>query len=514
MKTILTAIAFFCCSFVFAGTISPSANNEYCPLQELYFDITYAGNWDFYTIQLFDHLNARLVNKTYDNNNNITTFHIGIIFDDIPLTHSIRIEYYPNGGGTHVAETFNFPKIKSLYNDSRQVSPGIGSITAPYCVTTTTNISFSNLPWRNGYTSPSYFGTITQYDYSVPAGWSVNGSVSSGPSDIKHGSNSATIVSDGVTGGNLIITPVNSACGNTTFSGNPLVIPIIRDRPSLTFQSLPTICSSSTFQANGVPAWVTGYQWAVNPSTAFSFSNANANPTTISNNGSSQADLSLVISGGTACPISFTYNTMEITGAAKLTGGLPLVTTSLAIYNAPGDENDVCFGIENYISCVTTGGSYPTWTDIAHSGSPLPSYNGSDQDIYIYFFNSHQNSIVLRMSSTNTCGTTTYDFGFKPVSCARIATPEYNYQISPNPTRGIIHITKKSTDATAKQQKKGEVMGITRISVYDLQHNLRLTKTFDSAPSATINIGGLKQGNYFVTITSGDKSETQQVILQ
>ena len=322
MKPILTAIAFFCCSFVFAG-ISPSATAEYCPLQELYFDISYSGNWDFYTIQVFNHLDARLVNKSYDNNTNTTVFHMAINFHDIPVTHSITIEYYPNGGGTHVAETFNFPKIKSLYGEAAQVNPGISSVTAPYCVTTTTNISFAYLQWKNG---SSTFGTIAQYDYSVPAGWSVNGSLSSGPSDIKHGSNSATIVSDGTTGGNIVIIPVNTACGINTYSGNPLVIPIIRDRPSLTFQSLPTICSSSTFQANGVPAWVTGYQWAVNPSAAFSFSNANANPTTISNNWSSQADLSLVISGGTACPISFTYNTMEITGAAKLTGGLPLVT--------------------------------------------------------------------------------------------------------------------------------------------------------------------------------------------
>lgn len=43
MKTLLTTLAFFCCSFVFAG-ISPSASAEYCPLQEFYFDIDYAGN--------------------------------------------------------------------------------------------------------------------------------------------------------------------------------------------------------------------------------------------------------------------------------------------------------------------------------------------------------------------------------------------------------------------------------------------------------------------------------------
>ncbi len=60
MKTILTAIAFFCCSFSFAG-ISPSADAEYCPLQELYFDIDYSGNKDFYTIQEFGNLNAMLV---------------------------------------------------------------------------------------------------------------------------------------------------------------------------------------------------------------------------------------------------------------------------------------------------------------------------------------------------------------------------------------------------------------------------------------------------------------------
>lgn len=149
MKTILTALTLFCCSFTFAG-ISPSASAEYCPLQEIFFDIDYSGNMDFVTIQDFGNLGARLVNKSYNSLTNTTIFHMAINFFDNQGVHSIRIEYEPNGGGTNMAETFNFPKIKSLFNDERQVNAGISTITAPYCVTTTTNISFANLQWRVG----------------------------------------------------------------------------------------------------------------------------------------------------------------------------------------------------------------------------------------------------------------------------------------------------------------------------------------------------------------------------
>lgn len=53
---------------------------------------------------------------------------MAINFHDTRAMHSIRIEYYPNGGGAHQADTYTFPKIKSLFNDTRMVDPGIPSV--------------------------------------------------------------------------------------------------------------------------------------------------------------------------------------------------------------------------------------------------------------------------------------------------------------------------------------------------------------------------------------------------
>lgn len=112
MKTILSVFAFFCCSFLFAG-VNPSPTNEYCPLQELYFDVDYSGNQDFVTILEFGNLDARLVNKSYNSVTNVTIFRLAINFRDVRASHHIKIEYKPNAGGNSSTQTIPFPYVKS-----------------------------------------------------------------------------------------------------------------------------------------------------------------------------------------------------------------------------------------------------------------------------------------------------------------------------------------------------------------------------------------------------------------
>ena len=301
------------------------------------------------------------------------------------------------------------------------------------------------------------------------------------------------------------------------FYGPWQAIPVIRAKPPLTFQSVSTICSSAVFQANNVPSWVSAYQWAVNPGTSFTFSNvnANSNPTTISNNGSTVADISLVISNST-CPLNFTYNTAEIlNGATKLIGGTPRVTTGLQLYSGIGSENGVCFNVDTYIPCVTEGyTSYPNWSYVSNVGSPQPSWNGTDQDIAILFFRTQQTSLVLQLDASNTCGTSTYQFGFAPITCASPTQAPSNYNISPNPTTGIIRITKKSTRLSSAPSKTTDDFRIVKVEVYDFNNTLRMTNTYDYASGVSLNLGNLHSGNYIIVISNPGGKETQQVILR
>ena len=490
MRTILTTIAFFCYSFVFAG-ISPSATAEYCPLQELYFDIDYSGNMDFYTIQTFDHLAARLVNKSYDNTTNTTVFHMAINFDDIPVTHSIRIEYYPNGGGTHIAETFSFPKIKSLFGDSRQVNPGISNITAPYCVATTTNISFSNLPWKNG---SSTFGAITQYDYSVPAGWSVNGSVSTGPSDIKHGSNSATIVSDGTTGGNLVIAPVNTACGTNTFSGNPLVIPIIRAQPAPTFSGSATICSSETYTAANIPSWVTDFLWEVTSSSLVTSGSSTSNPATFTKSTDGIGTIKFTISNPT-CGLSFSYNGTQITGNANLIVGTP---KPQALYK----ESEYCIGGSDW---EVTFRATPNVAGISYNwkfNGTLDTYN-HNSSYYVYEFPA--DCVDLDVQLETGCGTGAWlsaDYYGNPATFCPSCFG-YRMAISPNPTPNQITISSKSVK---------NPLNIKEVRFVDAQGVVRKAVKANGVRQLKIDISALTAGRYFVNVFDGKEWISQLLI--
>lgn len=420
---------------------------------------------------------------------------MAINFDDIPVTHSIRIEYYPNGGGTHQAETFNFPKIKSLFNDSRQVSPGIGSITAPYCVTTTTNISFSNLQWRNGYAgSTTYFGTITQYDYSVPAGWSVNGSVSSGTSDIKHGSNSATIVSDGVTDGNVVIVPVNTACGVNTFSGNPLVIPIIRAQPSPTFTGAATICTSETYTALNIPSWVTDVLWEVTSSSLVTSGSSTSNPATFTKSTTGIGAIKFTMSNPT-CGLSFSYDGVPITGNANLVVGTP---KPQAIYKV--SEN--CIGGSDW---EATFQATPNVAGMSYNwkfNGTLDTYN-HNSSYYVYEFPA--DCVDLDVQLENGCGTGTWlsaDYYGNPATFCPSCFG-YRMAISPNPTSNQITISSKSIK---------NPLNIKEVRFVDAQGVMRKAVKANSVRELKIDISALTVGRYYVNVFDGKEWLSQLFI--
>jgi hypothetical protein len=239
-----------------------------------------------------------------------------------------------------------------------------------------------------------------------------------------------------------------------------------------------------------------------------------------------------VSSGGIVTPTSGSGNSITLTkisdGTITLTAtvtdplGNPIVVTKNIIVGTPTwssslvplafGDNQVCQFQENYIPFTTSNNS-GDWSYVSRTGSPTPSWNGSVSELYVYFFNGNQTSLTLRMDATNTCGTTSEQFRFVPVGCFRMAAPASFYAMSPNPTSGIVHITKKTVNGAPANGKTNKD-GITKINVYDINQVLVFTRKYDTAPSATINLGHLRRGNYFVNIISTQGSETQQLILK
>ncbi|MBI2285172.1 MAG: T9SS type A sorting domain-containing protein [Bacteroidetes bacterium] len=500
-------------------SITPSNFDAYCPLSTLSFNIALPNNCSNISISDPD-FNVIVISNPSNiyTSSSVTTFDCSIMLADKNVSQRLRVSYHNNALNQDLVYDFYFPYVKSLLYPSslNQIAPNYSSLNAPLCETPSFNISFTNIQYTNINTGTKY-GTITNYEYSLPQGWVLGSTTSSGPSNWILAGNNVTITADktnGTTSSSIKIRAINS-CGSGLIKGSEVVIPIVRDRPQLSFSpGSGFLCSTSAqFSANNVPTWVSGYLWEISPSTAFSLSSATSNPTTLNRSANTEGTISLKISSS-SCPLTFTYNNVDITGQQKLVGGTPLVNTSLMIYSGPGDENELCRNTEYYIPLTTGYGSTPSWSYVSHSGSPQPSWNGSNTDIYVYFFRSTQTSLTLNMSASNTCGTSSYDFKFNAIDCpSLISNPEYKYLVSPNPSKGLVNISLRSLskigDTKSIIQPK-----ISQVILSNRQNTILFSQKFQDTKSASINLEKLLPGIYYLSIISGKTIETQQLIIK
>lgn len=170
MKTIFSFIGVLLCATSFAG-LSPAATTEFCPKTNLSFTYTVSGNQYISSFSNNLYTVGSTISTSYSSSTGITTFSFTLNFDDNSQNHSITLNW--SDGNTSSGEVLDFPKIKSLYGYSLVPSLNVSNITVDSCATNTTSVSFTNLQWKNTTTNTS-FGTITEYEYSVPAGWKVN----------------------------------------------------------------------------------------------------------------------------------------------------------------------------------------------------------------------------------------------------------------------------------------------------------------------------------------------------
>jgi hypothetical protein len=246
----------------------------------------------------------------------------------------------------------------------------------------------------------------------------------------------------------------------------------------------------------------------VTPSSIFGNSNSTSNPTTVTKLFDGEGDIQLTIANP-GCLYSFTYNTQEITGKPKLVAGNPFVQSALALllYNGPGTENEVCRDQETNFDFTTGTGSSTTWSYVSHNGNPVPSWSQSGyEDVLVHFFRSTQNTLVLQMDVTNTCGTTSNQFGFLEIDCSGLRRPKTNsYKISPNPASSTITIY-------PADKEKNEL--ISEIFITDFNNNIVSRNIFGKVKSAQYNISDLRPGTYNVTIVTNVNRETQKIIKQ
>lgn len=476
-----------------AQTISPSQSDEFCPNVEYTFTASLTGTFKSIIGQ------GGCTVTQFPTVTSGTTITFKGKFSDVNQNQTFRIEYTNNG----IPSIFDFKKIKSLFFGSSctPIQLNQTNITSPPCQITNHTISFNNAQWETSFESPQLcFGTITTYEYLLPSGWKLNGNTSNG-STWMAGSNNVSVTSDLSTGGFIQVRAVNP-CGSSLTKGQVSLISISRPKPLLNFTGGYAVCSSQDFQANNVPAWANNFNWLVTPNTVFENLNSTSNPTSVSKLANGEGYIQLTISSS-SCPLSFVYNTEEITNKPKLVAGVPEVSNTnppMLIYNGAGDENQVCRYQGTTFDLNYTANSSVNWSAISHQGGSWPSWSPtSDGDIYVEFFKGNQNTLILQVDASNTCGVTSYQFGFIAINCGGM-----RFSVSPNPVTSDIDV--KSDDDKAP---------IKEIRIVDKNGNIIKRETCNSDTfSKTVNISLLPAGMYIVQIFDGKLWVSKQIFKQ
>ena len=246
-----------------AESISPDVTTEFCPNTDVTFTVSVPGT----NPSVASWTNGPIVVQGVYNSvtsGGTTTFNFKGRFQDKNVKQVFKIGYTSPSSGA-VSKEFEFKKIKSLYFDNTStinscfpIQPNTLSVNPPLCQIINIPISFENIKWNTFGENPAYcFGTITTYEYLLPAGWSIGSYVSTGSNWIP-GGKSVTITTDASTGdnSNIQIRAANS-CASGLFNGQtPAYIHITRPTPTFTISpsSLEIKCTNAATQTFTVNA--------------------------------------------------------------------------------------------------------------------------------------------------------------------------------------------------------------------------------------------------------------------
>lgn len=150
-----------------------------------------------------------------------------------------------------------------------------------------------------------------------------------------------------------------------------------------------------------------------------------------------------------------------------------------------------------FTATQNSGATY-TW----YVGTTIQQTGSSNQ--FDWYFRCNVTQSVY-CTASNPCASFTSNSISKTGECKRANS----FTISPNPSSDIITISVSENKALQTSQTSFD-----QVSIYDIQGNLKRVRKFNKLKQATINIGGLNNGSYFIEIFDGTYKERQQLIIQ
>ncbi len=396
----LILVCFFLLNAANSESISPLITDEYCPNTEYTFNVTIPKSYSSIST-LGGCYVTQLPTPPVGG-----TFTFKGKFADANQKQTFTINYTD---GSHY--DFVFKKIKSLFYSSTgctQIQAPL-TITMPLCVISTIPISFTAVKWYTAFETPELcFGSISTYEYLLPANWSIGTTVSNGSSWIPGGGASVSITSDASTGnGAYIQVRPTTACG-AGLSNNqaPAFIHILRPNPVFTispssFQIQCTSTPTQTFAVNttGTITCPLSYKWDLGANNHWLLNGSPA-AATFTTTGNS---ITLSAQSATILPSSVKVTpVLNGTDQPQLTSAVSYTVPNYGIFGG----GNICTGTSQpfYVYNATAGSSY-AWGSITTE----PNYGASV--VQINSPNSNQTTltkigdgvVTLSVHVTNVC---------------------------------------------------------------------------------------------------------------
>lgn len=338
-------------------TISPDTTNEYCPLTEVTFAVT-IPNVDVGTTPTINGSNgAQVLLQPYSiiTQNGTSTFKFKGQFADFNKRQLFQVSYKRD----QLSQTanFSFKNIKSFSQGYFYVPmTGMNVVNAPHCIQSDIPINFPALHWWMNESPPYTFGTIIDYEYQLPANWSIGNQISLGNNWIT-ATNNVTIKTDLNTGDGEYIRIRPKSC-NPPFlavaqSANILVK---RDALDLAISASPGSlpCGATTpvtftiVNNSGQNPAITGYIWNLGANNGWIY-NGNPAPSSLPTAtnmltlipvcGIKQNNISavaIVSSGNETCNIDINQSNFSITAPPLSISGLATLCSGTTSYTLNG----------------------------------------------------------------------------------------------------------------------------------------------------------------------------------
>lgn len=414
MKIILLILCLIVGQVTIGQSIIPAPSNELCPNEEYTFTISsIPGTYNSLSV------GGGITQITPASaNGGIVTFKGK--FADSNAAQIVTVNYTPTSATIATQQTFKYDKVRSLFGGYKEPDNPPTALTVPLCQTTPVQLNITGAQYRNTNTNPwTYFGSITKYKYRIPAGWRLNGTLSTGTNYIT-ATGAVNITPTADTGnGQLIYYNALNECTGAFFEGTDKIISISRAIPTFALSptNLSIVCGTAptqtyTVTATGAVVCPLYYEWNLgnNNNWLYNGSPAPAIFTTTTNS------VTLTSANGNILPASVrvtpVYNNVQQTGLNSDTAFTPFISNA-------------SFSGENVI-CVSNSFTY-NLLDLGANNTVNWSLSNS---FYATISNQTQSQVNVNGNSTGTVDI----IATITNQCGQIATITKTIQIGPPST--------------------------------------------------------------------------------